>query len=241
MFSKTEPPTELAAHLEKAIKDIPEASLFVQYKGIHLGQYTQLLVTARQDFYIKIPRNADWIGLMNHIFLLHPCLTRPVRADIDRINWNTRQALLTNFALADHTWQARASERVQPCTPVQMHLVCGKTTVEVKLADISMLGAGLLIPEKVVQQINLDPGTVLSLYTGMLFPPHSPHIQAKVVRLSHRPTAHFTSLGLVFSPTSAQSSRLHSYIASRHAEILQELERSFSSQFEPQQTKDLYF
>jgi hypothetical protein len=154
--------------------------------------------------------------------LLSPLLEDPARASVLACDVGLGRAILGNIQYTSAHVGDRMVARVAPQAPLPVEVVAGGHTLTGQLADISIVGLGLIV--SAAEAAQLRPGSPVNVSLTLPIEPKTPLRLDGAVR-SVRPDgslAEHHRIGIRFA-SQAQPFIFHQYIRERQGEIAREL------------------
>lgn len=154
--------------------------------------------------------------------LLSPLLEDPVRASVLTCNVGLGLATLGDFQYTSAQVGDRMVARVAPHDPVTVEVVAGDHTLTGQLADISIVGLGVIVPP--AEAIHLRPGSPVTVSLTLPIEPKTALRLAGAVRSIHPDGGllEHNRIGIQFTPQ-IQPPVIHQYVRERQGEIAREL------------------
>ncbi len=209
------------------------------FKGLVLSQELNIIELKKEKMTCQAPNRRLAVSLKGSTYLYSPSLSDVITAQIEDINLEQGWIIFTNLAFTGGRWKERFNARIQPDPPIFVDVICRRSTFRAELDNLSMNGIQLMaykLPEKGVY-VQDEDSVKLSFYL-----PNDPQkmtLKGSIVYCNQ--AVKLVKLGVRTRPNSSQASRLRLYIATRMAEIINELDQESSGLREKSSAYSLYF
>lgn len=158
--------------------------------------------------------------------LLSRGLPEAVRARIISFDIRSGRLLLSDFSFLGANFGERLIARVQPEEAINVEIEAGSRRITGALADVSLNGIGVYVPEPTFQRGEL-------LLITLPLPEQQITLPGRVVNASTAPDGQ-TRLAIGFTRKAQEISVVMRYVVERRGEILNEVERLYASTYQAQ-------
>ena len=212
-------------------------TLVSTYKGMALSQEILLLNVLPGKVVVEAPQDRLLMGLSSPIYLYSQDFSETLQAQVQEVKEG--RMILSNLTTTGRSWKERASERIQPRSPIYAEVYMNKVSIRASIEDLSITGMrlsayklferGLSLHSEVIGRVRFHlPGDALEMT-----------MKAEVVYF--KSIGKMVKSGVRIYPSHSQADRLQRYIATRQKEILQELDQKCVEMHEPQKVCNLFF
>ena len=193
--------------------------LLTNYKGVPFICKAKIEAIDSESISLQA-QDATMVCLLNEkqIRVLGSDYFEPSVAQIDAFDLITGKAILKDFSYLGTKLGERMIVRVEPKSPIEVHLRSEGLATVAKLIDLSINGLGLRVSQADYNP-TLKPGT--SVKVNMQLP--SGKISSRATILSVVRTEGHYRLSLRFTDNDSQKKLIFKYLIDRRAEIEQEL------------------
>ena len=219
-----------------------EASLLMTkvYQGITLSKRIKTILVNQQRVVFQAFDRGICAALKGRVHLHSEHLIRPIKARVKDQSVSKGLFSLFNFAYLNGEWIDRCHERVQPKDPTYVTLNYHDLAIRASLVDISINGMGVLVGNSESLDVEFQPNT--SICSDFQT---SSHFEWRklggAIHYQRQVSDSIVRLGIRLYPKVEQVQQLESYIDTRKAEIMDELDRAYISASVPVGVESQYF
>jgi hypothetical protein len=221
-----------------SLRDLPIPLTMVStYKGMTFAQEIIILYVLPGKVVLQAPADRILMGLSQSINLYSRALSETLTAQVQEVKEG--RMVLSDLTATGRSWKERASERVQPRSPIYAEVHMNKTSIRATIEDLSITGMKLSAYKLFEKGLKLHSDAIGRIRFFLPDDPQEFYLKAQVVYF--KSMGKMVKSGVRIFPSPPQTIRLQRYIASRKAEILQELDQKCAEIREPQKVCNLFF
>lgn len=210
------------------------------FRGMLFKQITRIREIQENSAVLEVSDVRAFTTPGERLYLHNRVFTTPVKARLMDHDFTRGLLFLADFDYMENEWKERRCERVQPKDPIYITLRYNRKIAQAFIDDISMDGIGLIISERLQNELELQAGGKVSL--DLVLPPQYRFFTLKgsILHL-HQLHGGMVRLGVRVHPEWLEAGFLEKYITHRRAEILKELDQALIDALEPGGVEKLYF
>jgi hypothetical protein len=209
------------------------------YKGLILTHPIQVLDILPDRVVFRAPDPLLCFTLREKVHLYSHTLSEAITARLLEINMILGKISLCDFTFSGHSWKDRLCERIQPQNLITVDFSNQKTKASAQLKDLSTTGIRFLISRTKNKGVCTNRDATIRLTLRLPRDDYGMDLKGKIIYSQQ--LGNLVIVGVHFHPSVSQEKRLHQYISTRKAEILNELKSEFQRLIAPRQVQDLYF
>ncbi len=214
---------QILTDLQMILEAGQDLELLTTYKGVPFTFKAKVLTIDGERAHIKVLDPAMvCLEREKRVKLLGSDYFEPASATVLSFNIIGGQVELGNFTYLGAKLGERMIVRVEPKTPLEVSIVSGEETTKAELADISINGMGIKIPNA-NYNATLKPGATIHLSVGL---PKGTFALSGMV-LSVAKIDEYYRLSVRFVESGSHRQAIFNYMIDRRAEIEKELKEDY--------------
>ena len=241
MASKSLPPVKELFQIFQALAGQDEKlSLTRSFHGLSVKQSAAVTRVEDGKIFLKVSSCPLQNSPDGPICIQHSRITHLVRGSFHLDNGRTGAGVLSDVSWIGRKWKNRTRDRVQPKSTVFVEIKYKNQSLRGKLDDISTSGMAMLVNQTLNPTTNLDCHKNVMLSFKLAPECKFKTLIGTIVYLQPA-GSRLIRLGIKFIPYSEELACLETYISTRKAEILAELDQTYQDSDTRSQVANLYF
>jgi len=215
--------------LNRLLQAQKDLELLIFYKGLPFTCKTTLLNLTGEQAMIKVsPPGSVCLEWEPYAWILSGEPLEAIKAHIDSFDITTGLAEISDFSYVGSKFGRRMTVRVVPKEPLEVRIIHGQHKMQGTLVDISMGGAGLVIPGQETAS-ELKIGDLVEL--EIMLPEGKAAIDGKVHTCSKSEDG-TVRLSVAYTENTRDKGLILKYIANRRVEIVRDLREMYEKTYQ---------